>query len=119
MLCLPVSLCRPGRPFTRKFGERVLPEDYISARRTPRRNVSCPRPASMTYASDDGAVTNSISNAFDSRRIVLPRRYHRSEALPGDEFDRDDAVVREPHVLPSLEDEVHNLLRVPFREELF
>src|SRR2546428_7906352 len=83
--------------------ERLLPEarlDDVCVRRRRRDELHLQR---IRFAEDH----------------VLPRRHHRSEALPGDEFDRDDAVVREPHVLPSLEDEVHNLLRVPFREELF
>src|SRR5205823_2711961 len=43
---------------------------YISAARTPRRKVSSPRPASMTYASSAGSWTNRTSRAFASRRIM-------------------------------------------------
>src|SRR3990170_4365480 len=44
---------------------------------------------------------------------------HPAELLPRDDVELDDPVLRELEVPPGLLDEVHDLSRVPFREELF
>src|SRR5207245_2777083 len=60
-LCRAMGVCGVTRP---------VGLSYISAARTPRRNVSSPRPASMTYEFAFGSVTNCRSRAFESRKIM-------------------------------------------------
>src|SRR3990172_3814969 len=48
---------------------------------------------------------------------VPPRLEHPPQALPRDEFDLEDAFLRVFHVPAGLPDEVHDLLRIPLRDE--
>src|SRR5438094_836781 len=48
---------------------------------------------------------------------VFPGLKHRAERLVGDQFDFDDAVIGQAHVLPGLANDVHDFLRPPFADQ--